>query len=287
MRSFSVRTVLLLLGVCCGAGVVFAAAPLKDLSLPWPQNLQDYRKIRILVSKNKAAVQVSCKDSYEVWDDRGRLVFKGADLPGATVKPAASGLQWWKQSVETRFFLLRTQGAGIRVGQVGVFRDTVFVYKNSAGKLDIINELKIDDYLKGVVPFEGNPKWSMESLKAQAIVSRTFALTRMMERHGQEYDVMSGVFSQVYAGKKIEDERTNEAVEVTRGQVLTYNKKLFPAYFHSTCGGATTAADLVWPVKPHPALRGVECRFCQKAPHYKWESKVQPSEIKAKLAQHG
>lgn len=98
---------------------------------------------------------------------------------------------------------------------------------------------------------------------------------------------MSGVFSQVYAGKKIEHARTNEAIEATKGQFLMYNKKLFPAYFHSTCGGATTAAELVWPVKPHPSLRGVECRFCQKSPHYKWESGIQPSEIKKELAKRG
>ena len=252
-----------------------------------PQDLKAYRKIRILVIKNKPDVKVSCTASFEVFDDQGKSVFKGTNLPGATIKPMTEGIQWWNQTVPTKFLLLRSVGNGIRVSGTGLFGDTILFYKNSKGSLDVINELDLDDYLKGVVPFEGNPQWSLESLKAQAVVSRTFAFTRMIERHDQEYDVMSGVFSQVYAGKKIETPRTNEAIEATKGQFLMHNNKIFPAYFHSTCGGATTAVDLVWPVKPHPALGGVDCRFCEKSPHYKWEARILPSEIKEKLAKHG
>lgn len=265
----------------------YGAGPLKDLSVLFPQDLAAFRKIRVLVLKEKAEIRVSCAAPFEVFDDQGRSVFKGTTLPGATVKPTAAGIQWWKEVFATKYLLMQSNGEGIRVGGKGVFGDTLLFYKNPKGSLDVVNELDLDDYLKGVLPFEGNPKWSLESLKAQAIVSRTFALTRMLDRRDEEYDVMSGVFSQVYAGKKIENERTNEAVEATKGQFLTYNGKLFPAYFHSTCGGATTAADLVWPVKPHPALRGVECKFCAKSPHYKWEGKVTPGEIKEKLAKHG
>jgi len=144
--------------------------------------------------------------------------------------------------------------------------------------------LELDDYLKGVIPFEGNPKWALESLKAQAVVSRTFALTKMLVRQKEEYDVSAGFMSQVYAGKQIENERTSQAVDATRGEVLLYKGKIFPAYYHSTCGGATTAADLVWRVKPLPPLGGVECKFCQRSPHYKWEAVVTPAEIKEKLA---
>jgi len=266
--------------------MIYAGGPLRDLSIPLPKDLEAFRKIRILVIRDKPEVKVSCEASFEVFDDQGRSVLKGASLPGATVKPVGEGIQWWTQVIPTRFLLLKSVGNGIRVSNTGLFGDTVLFYRNTIGRLDIINELNLDDYLKGVVPFEGNPKWTIETLKAQAVVSRTFALTRMIERHAQEYDVMSGVFSQVYAGKKIENARANDAIEATKGQVLTYNNKLFPAYFHSTCGGATTAADLVWPVKPHPALGGVECRFCGKSPHFRWEARVTPEEIKEKLAKH-
>jgi len=266
------------------AAPAFSAEPLRDLSISLPKDLDALSKIRILVQRDKPQVQVSAPASFEVLDDQGHLIKSGAKLEGATVKPVGQGIQWWEQIVPTRFLVVKSMGNGIRVGASGIYRDEILIYKNSKGSLDVISRLKLDDYLKGVIPFEGNPKWTLESLKAQAIVSRTFALTKMLARRNEEYDVSAGFMSQVYAGKQIENERTNEAVDATRGEVLLYKGKIFPAYFHSTCGGATTAADLVWRVKPLPPLGGVECKFCQRSPHYKWEAMVTPALIKEKLA---
>jgi len=265
----------------------FSAEPLRDLSVPLPKDLKALTTIRILVQRDKPQIQVSVPAPFEVFDDRGHLVTRGSKLAGATIRPVVQGIQWWAEIVPTRFLLVQSMGNGIRVGASGVYRDAVLIYKNSKGKLDVVNKLGLDDYLKGVIPFEGNPTWTLESLKAQTVASRTFALTRVIARQKEEYDVSSGVISQVYAGKEIENAKTSEAVDATRGEVLLYKGKLFPAYFHSTCGGATTAADLVWRVKPHPALAGVECKFCQKSPHYKWEAVITPAEIKQKLAKEG
>jgi len=265
----------------------FPAESLRDLSVALPPDLKTLSKIRILVQRDKPQVKVSASDPFEVFDDQGRPVLSGSKLDGVTVKPISEGLQWWDRKVATHFLVIRSLGHGIRVGNSGVYRDAVLIYKNSKGSLDVINRLELDDYLKGVIPFEGNPNWTIESLKAQAIVSRTFALTRVIARHDEEYDLTSGVTSQVYAGKQIESARTDQAVDSTRGEVLLYKGKIFPAYYHSTCGGATTAADLVWRVKPFPPLSGVECKFCQKSPHYKWEAAVTPAEIKQKLAKEG
>jgi stage II sporulation protein D len=284
MPSLTLRvTVFIVLFFCAGAPA-FSDEPLRDLSASLPQDLKALSKIRILVQRDKPQVKVSTTAPFEVLDDQGHPVASGLKLAGATVKPAGQGIQWWEKTVPTRFLVVRSIGNGIRVGSSGVYRDVVLIYRNSKGSLDVINRLELDDYLKGVIPFEGNPKWALESLKAQAIVSRTFALTKVLARQEEEYDVSAGYMSQVYAGKQIEDERTNQAVDATRGEVLLYKGKIFPAYFHSTCGGATTAADLVWRVKPLAPLNGVECKFCQRSPHYKWEAKVTPAEIKQKLA---
>ncbi len=269
------------------ATTVFAGESLRDLSVSLPQDLKILTKIRILVQRDKPHVKISIQAPFEVADDQGRPVVSGPKLAGVTVTPIAEGLQWWDRKVKTQFLVVKSVGHGIRVGSSGVYRDAVLIYKNSLGSLDVINRLELDDYLKGVVPFEGNPSWALEALKAQAVASRTFALTRMIAQRGDEYDVSAGVTSQVYAGKQIENEKTDQAVDSTRGEVLLYKGKVFPAYYHSTCGGATTAADLVWRVKPLPPLGGVECKFCQRSPHYKWEAVVTPAEIKQKLAKQG
>jgi stage II sporulation protein D len=261
----------------------FSGESLRDLTVSLPLDLKDLNRIRILVQKDKPVVKVSVPNPFEVLDDQGRSITSGLTLAGATVKPVAQGIQWWSQVVPTRFLVVGSMGHGIRVASGGTYRDEVLIYRNAKGSLDVISRLDLEDYLKSVLPFEGNPKWAMESLKAQAVVSRSFALTKMISRRGAEYDVSAGYMSQVYAGKQIENERTNEAVDATRGEVLLYNEKIFPAFFHSTCGGATTAANLVWRVKPLPPLSGVECEFCNNSPHYKWEAKVSPAEIKQKL----
>ena len=266
---------------------VFSAEPLRNLSMSLPQDLRVLTKIRILVQRDKSEVKVSVPAAFEVFDDQGRSIARGVRLDGATVKPSGPRIQWWNQIIPTGFLRVQSAGNGIRVGQSGVYRDEVLIYRNSGGSLDVINRLPLDDYLKGVIPFEGNPAWAFESLKAQAVVSRTFALTKILARPKEEYDVSSGMTSQVYAGKEIENSRTSEAVNATRGEVLLYQGKIFPAFFHSTCGGATTAANLVWRVKPHPALGGVKCEFCRRSPRYQWEAVVTPAEIKQKLAKQG
>ena len=285
MRSLLIRTFILSVFLfSCVTPAGFSGESLRDLSLSLPKDLKDLTKIRILVQRDKPVVKVSATTPFEVLDDQGHSVSSGPQLDGATVKPAPQGIQWWSRVVPTQFLIVKSIGHGIRVGSSGVYRDEVLIYRNAKGTLDVINRLDLDDYLKGVIPFEGNPAWALEALKAQAVASRTFALTKMLTRRDLEYDVSSGMISQVYAGKQIENERTSEAVDATQGEVLLYDGKIFPAYFHSTCGGATTAADLVWKVKPHPALAGVECQYCKRSPHYKWQAVVTPAEIKEKLA---
>jgi len=63
-------------------------------------------------------------------------------------------------------------------------------------------------------------------------------------------------------------------VDATAGEILTFEGKIFPAYFHSTCGGATTRAEQVWDVEPHPSLKGVACSFCKGSKHYRWRADV-------------
>jgi stage II sporulation protein D len=266
------------------AAPAFSAEQLRDLTISLPQDLIFFSKIRVLVQRDKPTVKISTTAPFEVLDDQGHPVTQGTKLAGATVKPTGQGIQWWDKNVPTRFLVVRSMGNGIRVGESGIYRDEVLIRRNSKGNLDVINRLNLDDYLKGVIPFEGNPKWALESLKAQAVASRTFALSKMLARRNEEYDVSAGHMSQVYAGKQIESVKTDQAVDATRGEVLLYKGRIFPAFFHSTCGGATTAADLVWRVKPLPPLGGVECKFCQRSPHFKWEAKVTPATIKEKLA---
>lgn len=113
-------------------------------------------------------------------------------------------------------------------------------------RLQVINQLDVESYLRGVVPREMPVSWHMEALKAQAVSARTYAL-RSMGRHGSEgYDLCCGQHCQVYGGADAEFDRTDEAVETTRGRVLTYQGQLAQTFYHATNGGHTEAPENVW-----------------------------------------
>ena len=119
------------------------------------------------------------------------------------------------------------------------FRGDIEVVKKPNGKLMVINVIDVEDYLYGVLYNEVSHKWPMEALKAQAIAARTFALYEAKKTSSQPYDLRSDVYSQVYSGSDFERWSTRKAVDATKGEVLTYDRELIPAYYHAACSGGT------------------------------------------------
>jgi len=241
----------------------------------------------VLVIKPRSEIKISCVAPYEIHDSQGARISAGEKLPVVTVRGQDRNILLGNKSVPGDLITVQSAGSGVHVGDSRVYGDTIAIKRVPGNQVEVINYLPVDDYVKGVVPFEANPLWELEALKAQVVASRTFAVYKMLEQAREPYDVTSGVYSQVYVGKKIENPKTNQAVEDTAGEVLTFKKRIFPGYFHSTCGGRTTDASQVWRVKPLEPLRGVECKFCAKSPHYRWESVFTPEEIKTKMAEKG
>ena len=117
------------------------------------------------------------------------------------------------------------------------YTGNIDVWKGDNG-LYIINELPIENYVMDVVAVEVRPDWEMEALKAQAVISRTYALYQKKKNGNSIYHIASSVIDQVYKGNN-PDTRIARAVEETRGEVLTYDNKPIEAFYHSTCGGKT------------------------------------------------
>lgn len=103
-----------------------------------------------------------------------------------------------------------------------------------------VNQLPLEDYLKGVVPFEVYPSWGIETLKAQALAARTYAISHM-----DDEDLNDTISYQVYGGYTWSDKATT-AVEETSGEVLTYNNKLIDAFYSASNGGYTENNANVW-----------------------------------------
>ena len=116
--------------------------------------------------------------------------------------------------------------------------------KNIGGKLTVINDIELEDYIKGVVPSEMPPSWEYEALKAQAIAARSYALANLGKQSKYGYDLKDNTEDQAYGGASSETNITNKAVDETNGLVLTYDMKIISAYYSASAGGMTSTS--IW-----------------------------------------
>jgi stage II sporulation protein D len=168
--------------------------------------------------------------------------------------------------------------AGVRV------RGDVVIMKGKA-QLQVVNVLPLEDYLTGVLGSEMPQSFPLEALKAQAVAARTYALNKKLEQYGQPFHLGSSVLSQVYRGLEAEDDRTRDAVEATKGLVLTWMLQPIEAYFHSSCGGRTESG-LEALNRDLPYLQAVDCP-CGGLASSHWKLALGATELKALGAAKG
>ncbi len=125
-----------------------------------------------------------------------------------------------------------------RAGHDAVYRGQLELISNRNGKFHIVNQLELEDYLKGVVPNEMPVSFGLEALKAQAVAARNYVLSPRVKAN-PNYDVVDSVASQVYFGADTEKELSNRAVNETSGIVAIYDWNLILAQYSSTAGGYT------------------------------------------------
>lgn len=155
-------------------------------------------------------------------------------------------------------------GVSYRYGELAVRLD-------SSGLRVVVAGLAMQDYLYGLAEMPAS--WHAQALRAQVVAARTFAQKRRDQRWGSglDYDLLSTVTDQAYAGTKHQDPRWMSAVDVTAGQVVTYGGGLIDAVYHSSSGGHTENSEYVW-VSTVPYLRGAPDPFDAVAtnPHNSW-----------------
>ncbi len=146
-----------------------------------------------------------------------------------------------------------------------------YVRPASDALLRVINVVDLEDYVKGVLPYEMNGDWPMAALEAQAVCARTFACRTTKHQKLYGFDVCNGTDCQVYNGANTATVRSDEAVENTAGECLYYEGELVEAVYHSSNGGATEDAENVWGGRV-PYLKGKEDPYeaMISIPNYSW-----------------
>jgi stage II sporulation protein D len=117
-------------------------------------------------------------------------------------------------------------------------------------------KLALERYVRGVVAAEMPSSWPLAALEAQAIASRTYALTT--DVGGSRFDVYSDTRSQVFRGAAAETASSNAAVAATAGQVVEYHGQPVSTYYFASSGGMTEDNENSFiGSTPQPWLRGV------------------------------
>ncbi len=137
------------------------------------------------------------------------------------------------------------------------------------GKLNVINVVDVEDYLRGVVPAEMGPKFypNIEALKAQAVAARTYVYFNLGQFKRMGFDICATQSCQVYKGFDAERYLSSEAVDQTAGEIMVYDGKPINAMFTAYCGGHTEDVEKIFGGSPVPYLKGVKCDGEGSFPH--------------------
>jgi SpoIID/LytB domain protein len=217
------------------------------------------------------SVEVAQPDQWQVWGKRDRYdtpkqrtqLLKALQAKGNTIafldqqrqaqKPTLSwvlnGYRYSRDAV--------TITSGKQVIQVDKTRygGTLKFQPNTYGTYTLVNQVPMETYLRGVVPYEIGPAAPRTSIQAQATIARTYALRNLRRFQIDNYELCADTQCQVYKGLSGAQPRVDQAIASTAGQVLTYNGELIDALYSSTTGGVTASFTEVWEGDARPYLQ--------------------------------
>jgi len=210
--------------------------------------------VRVYLSSiaSNTSVDVTIDGSYTIGGDASRELSRGEKLTvsnsGGTLTLRRNGSS---ETMGSRFKLRRHQSAGengIRIAQARKPEslypgDIEFIAKG--GNVQIIVHVYMEDYMRGVLPYEMDNSFPLEALKAQAVAARTYALKKMSAQ-AATYDVVDTTSDQVYNGTPSGNARCVQAVQETSGIVGTVGGEYMASYYTASNGGQTESVKNAW-----------------------------------------
>lgn len=230
--------------------------------------------VRIGLNQNAATVTIRSAAPFRVDQRSTRAVTFSTTL---ALDPASMGAALKKSDLQYRVVaeidgsvIVFPAGSRVRIEpssawleiDTRAYRGALEVTGNARNTLTIVNELPLEEYLRGVVPNELNPAafGQLEALKAQAVAARTYIVRNLGQYRNEGYDVCATDLCQVYFGAKTEDPLATQAILETRGVVAMYDGRPINALYSSTCGGRTEDAGKIFPEKV-PYLVSTSCEY--------------------------
>lgn len=132
-----------------------------------------------------------------------------------------------------------------------------FEYNRVNGNdITVISVVSVNDYIKGVLPYEMSASWNIEALKVQALCAKSYAYNSMGKHKSQGFDLCNTTDCQVYKGTNLSNANSDAAVEAVMGKYVLYDGKVAQTYYHASSGGHTEDVENIWG-NYVPYLRGV------------------------------
>ena len=218
----------------------------------------DLYRVRVGRFADRAEAEAAKGRLQGIGVDQGWVVAEGGELENAALRLTQGGARY---RIDDRWLELRAPD-DLGIPYAGVrYRGKILVFLNERGRLNVINEIPLESYLRGVVPKEMGPELynEQEALKAQTVAARTYTLRNLGEFADEGYDICSTPRCQVYGGMAVEHPVSDRAVAETEGQVLLWDGKPAETFYSATSGGHTENVEIMFPQKSGAYLRGVPC----------------------------
>ena len=233
--------------------------------------------VRVLLLEDQRQVNVSASASptVHVGDSSGRQL----NFPSGIAVPVSLTAAGWRIGSATlgsgEMLLEPSVDGTVRVAGHAYHGRYRFV-PIGADRFEVINELDLENYLRGVLRSELYPTWHEEAYKAQAIVARTYALYESRtDGRNRHFDVYADQRSQVYGGISAESALSRDATAATAGIVVAYGppgrETIFKSYFSSCCGGISQSAnDAFGDSYSEPLSEQNRGACCIESPKFNW-----------------
>ena len=273
-----------------------------DIERPVSPDARDAseRTVRILLASKQASVQLTADGGWRMYASDGTTLL-ALPQPNERWILEQEGRLVSARREDSRAVPLRESPIVVRPldawGTIGFngrrWRGELLVGVDDGG-LIVVNRVRMDDYLRGVVPLEIGTAASADAaaVQAQVITARSYAVTRLGDGR-RAYDMTATTQDQVYGGASVETPIANASIEATRGLVLLYGGRVVNAPYHANCGGTTAAPQDSWRASAEPFLQRVSDQipgstryYCDQAPRFRWTRTIGEGELREAVARY-
>lgn len=196
------------------------------------------------------SITIACSGRYRISGTQGTRESWGGEQVMLTAKNGAIEVRQLGQPDVTCRAPVRIEAEGV-VTALEVISPRV-KHPRYAGTLEftaqgstlrVVNELPLDEYVRGVVPTEVPASFHPEARKALAVAARTYAV-RNCDRHKAEgFNMCDSIHCQGFAGASRDAEWVNEVVDATLGEIITHKGEPIYALYSADCGGMTQSSE--------------------------------------------